>query len=440
MPAAGTSSGRGRSLSRSKAGPHAAAPRGSGAPGRPNVNANGTPALAGMTAINSLALRGAAAYQTHSDIAANPAPQLHPAAPTIGVPAMSQQAQATAAPTEPRQCQVVECHPNDGSGIVPKAQQPQMPFMAWQSPQRFPMQAPMGQHPSMAMAASQTQLFSGSGEHGAARQQPSQPPMPMFQHWPNAFPVPQQYGSWAGLPGPHQYFALPPMQGSGSVEDTTYHPPPSQPQQSQTSLATSATGATLPPTRLPLPRPSTALRRIVQPQKSTRSLHQFSAMTAASRYTGFFQAVCSHDCSRLGMFGDTSLFINDPRRLPGHGTASTKRSLPVSSQRRQSATRFLVWTSVGIQQRAHDREQHREQLESRRLDLPDAWVDLGPALEREMQTTLGHPLQDTECVRLFQLKTQHCFKDLTAAEMERFGEQQCCWGRTATSPEAFLQY
>ena len=87
-----------------------------------------------------------------------------------------------------------------------------------------------------------------------------------------------------------------------------------------------------------------------------------------------------------------------------------------------------------------DWEQHREQLESRRLDLPDAWVDLGPALEREMQTTLGHPLQDTECVRLFQLKTQHCFKDLTAAEMERFGEQQCCWGRTATSPEAFLQY
>ncbi|KAA6426231.1 MAG: hypothetical protein FRX49_04083 [Trebouxia sp. A1-2] len=92
-------SGCGRSLLRLKAGPHTAAPTGSGLPGRPTWNANGIPALAGMTAIDNLALSRSSGLPTHSDIAASLAPQLHPAAPTIGVPAMSQQAQATAAPT-----------------------------------------------------------------------------------------------------------------------------------------------------------------------------------------------------------------------------------------------------------------------------------------------------------------------------------------------------
>ncbi|KAA6422069.1 MAG: hypothetical protein FRX49_08087 [Trebouxia sp. A1-2] len=304
-----------------------------------------------MTAINNLALSRSSGLPTHSNIAASPAPQLHLAAPAVGVPATSQQAQATAAPIAappvPNSGIII---PNDGSAIVPNAQQPQMLFMAWQSPRCFHMQAPMCQHPSMAMAASQTQLPSGSGEDGAARQQPSQPPMPMFQHWPNAFPVPQQYGGWAGWPGPYQYYAPPPMQGhfmgqvlvhgqhgwagsqvpqpltnvvtgpegtmptssgSGSAEDTTYHPPLSQPQQPQTSLATPGTGASLPLVALATPKHCTEAHCSAPEELSQPS-------TGCIKYTGLFQAACSQMTarrlgifhSRLGIFRDTSLFIN----------------------------------------------------------------------------------------------------------------------------------
>ncbi|KAA6426148.1 MAG: hypothetical protein FRX49_04000 [Trebouxia sp. A1-2] len=301
----------------------------------------------------------------------------------------------------------------------------------------FSMQAPMGQHPSMALAASQTQVPSGSGEDGAARQQPSQPPngMPMFQHWPNAFPFPQQYGGWAGLPGPYQYYAPNPMQG-----------------------------ASLPPTKLPLPRPSTATRRMARPQKSTRSLQQ-----AASNTQGFFRR---------------RAVIDEQARVTKYAKAAARARnhlnktlfLPLSSRRRQSATRILVWTRSGTGQRAAcGRLQLRRGLQLLSVLFPilhrvqqrscvgswsrAAWTCQMPGWiwDLHWRGTCRPPLA-TLCkiqnacgsfslgpAHILYLakggqgsRTQHCFKDLTAEEVERSEERQCCWERSATSPEVFL--
>ncbi|KAL0027381.1 hypothetical protein WJX79_006515 [Trebouxia sp. C0005] len=145
-----------------------------------------------------------------------------------------------------------------------------------------------------------------------------------------------------------------------------------------TSLATSGTGASLPPTKLPLPRPSTATRRMARPQKSTRSLQQ-----AASNTQGFFRRRAVIDEQARDREQDREQL----RRVSSCG-ASPAALCPVPDPA-QGATKVMC-----------------RQLESRCLDLPDAGVDLGPALARDMQTTLGHPLQDTKCVRLFQLRTR----------------------------------
>ncbi|KAL0021773.1 hypothetical protein WJX79_008136 [Trebouxia sp. C0005] len=97
---------------------------------------------------------------------------------------------------------------------------------------------------------------------------------------------------------------MPTSSGSGSAEDTTYHPPLSQPQQPQTSLATPGTGASLPLVALATPKHCTEAHCSAPEELSQPS-------TGCIKYTGLFQAACSQmTARRLGIFRDTSLFIN----------------------------------------------------------------------------------------------------------------------------------
>ncbi|DBA70656.1 TPA: hypothetical protein ACH3X2_012038 [Trebouxia sp. C0005] len=211
---------------------------------------------------------------------------------------------------------------------------------------------------------------------------------------------------------------------------------------------------------------------MARPQKSTRSLQQ-----AASNTQGFFRR---------------RAVIDEQARVTKYAKAAARARnhlnktlfLPLSSRRRQSATRILVWTSMPFSSvrtignrtesscgasPAAARLQllsvlfpilHRVQQRSCvgswsraawTCQMP-GWIwDLHwrgtcrPPLATlcKIQNACGSfSLGPAHILYLAKggqgSRTQHCFKDLTAEEVERSEERQCCWERSATSPEVFL--